>query len=56
MTPETRAYVLELADKLPVWRAEDAASEAERERLKLKSHLALERLHRAVEALKAARP
>jgi hypothetical protein len=39
-----------------VWRAEDAASEAERERLKLKSHLALERLHRAVAALKAARP
>ena len=56
MTPETRAYVLELADKLPVWRAEAAASKAERERLKLESHLALERLHRAVEALKAAYP
>jgi hypothetical protein len=57
MTPEeTRAYVLEIADKLPVWKAEAAASKAERERLKLESHLALERLHRANVALRAALP
>jgi len=56
MTPETRAYVLEIADNFRAWKAEEDASEAERQRLKLESHLALERLHRAVAALKAARP
>jgi hypothetical protein len=55
MTPEeTYAYVLEMADNFRAWKAREDASKVERERLKLESHLALERLHRAVEALKAA--
>jgi len=56
MTPETRAYVLKIVDNFRAWKAEEDADKVERERLKLESHLALERLHRAVEALKAARP
>jgi hypothetical protein len=57
MSPEeTRAYVLKIVDNVHAWKAEEDAREPERQRLKLESHLALERLHRAVEALKAARP
>jgi hypothetical protein len=43
-------------DNVHAWKAEWDAEEPERQRLKLESHLALERLHRAVAALKAARP
>jgi hypothetical protein len=57
MTPdETEAYILKIADNFRVWKAEEAASKAKRRRLKLESHLALERLHRANVALRAALP
>jgi hypothetical protein len=56
MTPETRAYILKIVDNVHAWKAERDAEEPERQRLKLESHLAVERLHRAVVALKAARP
>jgi hypothetical protein len=56
MTPETRAYVLKIVDNVRAWKAEEDAKEPERLRLKLESHLALERLHQAVAALKATQP
>jgi len=57
MTPEeTRAFVLKIADNVRAWKTEEDASKVKRQRLKLESHLAVERLHQAVVALKAARP
>jgi hypothetical protein len=55
MTPETEAYILKIVDNVHAWKAKWDAEEPKRQRLKLESHLALDRLHRAVEALKAAR-
>jgi hypothetical protein len=54
MTPEIEAYILKIVDNVHASKAEWDAEEPKRQRLKLESHLALERLHRAVEALKAA--
>jgi hypothetical protein len=56
MTPEAEAYIRKTLDGIYARLAEWDAEEPKRQRLKLESHLALERLHRAVAALKAARP
>ncbi len=56
LAPEVEARIRKILDNIHAWKAERDAEEPERQRLKLESHLALERLHRAVAALKTARP
>jgi hypothetical protein len=54
MTPETEAYILKIVHNVHAWKAEEDAKEPERQRLKLETRMAIERLHRANVALRAA--
>jgi hypothetical protein len=60
MTPTTRDELAriraELADLRARWKQESAAHAKESMRLRIKSEIALERHHQAVQALREARP
>lgn len=55
LTAEAEARIRGHLDRLHAYKREWEAREPERQRLKIESHRAVERLHRAVVALKAAR-
>ena len=56
LTPEARARIRKLLDEVKTSQEGWEARAQERERLRIKSHVALERLHRANVALRAALP